>query len=103
MGIISWLKKKRLESRKKGQAQRLSEIRASLKKIKTHDYRMRYEIKSQLERIRELKKQLKQVKGQEELKYWYSLLNMCAPSFKALLNASPAQTKTRRLKKSSKK
>ena len=103
MSIISWLRQRRLEGRKKGQTRRLSEIRASLQKLKTRDPRMRYEIKSQLERIRELKKQLNKVKSEEELRYWHSLYNMCAPSFKALLSVSQAQTKTRRLKKGSKR
>ena len=103
MRIILWLRRKKLERRKKGQARRLSEIRTSLQKLKTQDIRMRLAIQSELTRIRELKKQLNKVKSEEELRFWYSLFNMCIPSFKALLSASQQHTKTRRLKKGGKK
>ena len=103
MGIIAWLRQRSLERRKKGYAGRLSEIRTSLQKLKTRDPRMRFSIQSELERIRELKKQLNKVKSEEELRFWHSLFNMCIPSIKALLSASQTNTKTRRLKKSSKR
>ena len=103
MRIIVWLRQRRLERRKRGQARRLSEIRTSLQKFKPQDIRIRFAIQSQLARIRELKKQLNKVKSEEELRFWHSLFNMCAPSFKALLSASPTNTKKRRLKKGSKK
>jgi len=103
MRIISWLRKKKLERQKKGQVRRLSEIRTSLRKLKTRDIRMRLAIQSELTRIRELKKQLNKVKSEEELRFWRSLFNMCIPSFKALLSASQQNTKTRRFKKGSKK
>ncbi len=103
MRIIVWLRQKKLERRKKGLARRLSEIRTRLQKLKTPEPRMRFAIQSELERIRELKKQLNKVKSEEELRFWHSLFNMCVPSFKALLSASQAHTKTRRLKKDGKK
>ena len=103
MGIIAWLRKRRLEKRKREQAQRLSEIRTGLKKFKPRDIRMRFAIEAQLVRVGELRKQLNKVKSEKELRFWHSLFDMCAPSFRALLSASPTSTKTRRLKKGSKK
>ena len=103
MRIIVWLRQRRLERRKKSQAHRLSEIRTSFQQIRTRDIRVRFEIKSQLVRIRELKKQLNKVKSEEELRFWRSLFNMCAPSFRALLSASQTNTQARRVKKGSKK
>ena len=102
MRILAWLRRRRLERRKKGQAHRLSEIQTSLRKYKTRDIRMRLAIQSQLKRIRELKKELSKVKSEEELRSWHSLFKMCAPSFKVLLGASHINTKTRILKKGSK-
>ncbi len=101
MGIIAWLKQENLKRRKESQARRLSEIQASLRKLKTRDLRMHSAIQSQLVRISELKRQLKKVKSDKELRFWQSLFNMCMPSFKALLSASPANSKTS--KKGSKK
>ena len=103
MGIISWLRRRRLERRKENEAHRLFKIRTSLRKLKTTDPRMRFAIQSELARIRELKKQLKKVKSEEELRFWYSLFNMCVPSFKALLSFSRPHTQTRKIKKGGKK
>ncbi len=97
MGIIAWLRQRGLERRKKGQARRLAEIRTGLQRLRTRDPRIRSAVQSELIRIRELKKQLNKVKSEEELRFWHSLFRMCVPSFKALLGASPARTKTRRL------
>ena len=103
MGIIAWLRRRSLERRKKGYAGRLSEIRTNLRKLKTPDPRMRFAIQSELARIRELKKQLNKVKSEEELRFWYSLFNMCVPSFKALLSFSRPHTQMRKIKKGGKK
>ena len=103
MGIIAWLRKRRLQRRKKSQARRLSEVRTGLQKIKRRQPQMRSMIEPELGRIRELKKQLNKVKSEEGLHFWLSLFNMCMPVFDALLNASPAHTKTKTPKISSKK
>ncbi len=103
MGIIAWLRQKKLERRKKAPALRLSEIRTSLQKLKPLDLRMRSAIQSELIRVRELNKQLKKVKSEEELRYWHSLFSMCLPTLKALLGTSQAHPKTIRLKKDGKK
>jgi len=94
MGIIAWLKRRRLEKRKEKQARRLVEIRTSLQKLGRREPMMRPVIQPELGRIRELKKQLKQVKSEEELRFWHSLFNMCAPAFGALLNISQENTKS---------
>jgi len=64
---------------------------------------MRSIVQPELLRIRELEKMLNKVKSEEKLRFWRSLFNMCVPVFEVLLDASSAQTKTRRLKKDSKK
>ena len=64
---------------------------------------MRSMIEPELGRIRELKKQLNKVKSEEKLRFWLSLFNMCMPVFDALLNASPAHTKTTEIRKHPKK
>lgn len=99
MGIVAWFRKRRLHRRKRNQALRLSEIRTSLQRIKRRQPRMHSMIEPELTRIRELKKQLTKVKSEEELRFWLSLFNMCVPVFDALLNTSPAHTKTRKLRK----
>ena len=99
MGIVAWFRKRRLQRRKRNQALRLSEIRTILQRIKRRQPRMHSMIEPELTRIRELKKQLTKVKNEEELRFWLSLFNMCVPVFDALLNTSPAHTKTRKLRK----
>jgi len=94
MGIIAWLKRRRLEKRKENQARRLVEIRTSLQKLGRREPLMRPIIQPELARIRELKRQLKNVKSDEELRFWHSLFNMCAPLFKALLNTPQGNTKS---------
>ena len=103
MGIIAWLRQRRLQKQKEDQARRLSEIRTSLQKLKTQDIRIHFAIQSELGRIRELKKQLNKVKSEEELKFWLSLFNMCAPVFGALLSAPKAPANVQRAKRHSKK
>ncbi len=103
MGITAWLRQKRLERKKKGQARRLAEVRISLQKLRTREPLMRPMIQPELARISELGKQLNKVKSEEELRFWRSLFKMCVPLFKALLSASPADTKTRRPRKDVKK
>ena len=103
MGIIAWFRTKRLQRRKEDQARRLSEIRASLQKLNTQDIKMHLAIQSELARIRELKKQLNKVKSEDELRFWLSLFNMCAPVFEALMSFSKAPANVRRTKRHSKK
>jgi hypothetical protein len=93
MGIIVWLKRKRLERGKENQARRLAEIRSGLQKLRRREPLMRVVIEPELARIRELKKQLNRVKSEEELRFWRSLFEMCAPAFGALLNTPQGNTK----------
>ncbi len=94
MGIIAWLKRKRLEKRKEKQGRRLAEIRSGLQRLGRREPMMRPVVTPELGRIRELKKQLKRVKSEEELRFWHSLFEMCAPLFEALLNTPQGKTKS---------
>ena len=103
MGIIAWLRQKKLERRKKALTLRLSEIRTNLRHIRPQGYKMRSVIQSELIRIRELNKQLRKVKSKKELQYWHSLFSMCLPTLNALLGTSLVHIKTKKLKKDGKK
>jgi len=96
MGIIQWLKHKRLEKQVKARTLYLSEIRSKLQKLRTRRPQLRSMVQPELARLTELAKQLRKVKSHEELSLWHSRFNMCLPTLKVVLDIAQELPQTRK-------
>ena len=96
MGIIGLVERKYLQGQKEKQAQKLAEVRKSLRKTQSGSPQLRSMVQPELERVRQLSTQLRKVRSREDLKSWRALYEMCRPAFEVTINLAPPKKTTRK-------
>jgi hypothetical protein len=80
MGVLGWIRQRLLARKVRREAEVLSEMQASLRRLRAGSPQLRPLVEQELGRARELVKLLRRVKTEAELERWHALLAMCQPT-----------------------
>ena len=89
MGVLGWIRRRRLARNVREQAEGLSEMQAALRRLRTRSPQLRPMVEQELGRTRELAKLLRKVRTRAELERWHALLAMCLPTLRPLVDSAP--------------